>query len=328
MVWRILKWLVLVLVVTVGGGLAFLTMRSPDMRPAPSIKVESTPERLARGKYLFAVDGCISCHSVTDDTRFGFPVAAGGLGKGKPFPELPGTIAAPNLTSDPETGAARFTDGQLIRAIREGIGHDNRVLFPMMPYSEYRELSDEDVQSLVAYIRTLPPIRNSQPPNKVMFPVNLFIKSMPKKVESVPPTDRSDPKAYGKYLTKVNGCYFCHTPFENNQSVESKAFSGGHVFELAKDARVVTANLTPDQETGLGKWTDAEFIAKFAEYKDYAANGPPKIDLQHNTVMPWLELSQTPEEDLKAIFAYLRTVPAISNAVVIHPDAPEEKKQQ
>jgi hypothetical protein len=296
------------------------------MRVAPGIKVESTPERVARGKYLFGVCGCIACHSVTDETRFGFPVVEGGLGKGREMPGLPGTIAAPNLTSDPETGAGRFTDGQLIRAIREGIGHDDRVLFPMMPYAEYREMSDADVQSLVAFIRTLPPIRNPLPPSKVMFPVNLFIKSIPKTVESVPSIDRSDPKKYGAYLTKVNGCYFCHTPFENNQLVTSKALAGGHVFELGKDARVLTANLTPDTETGIGKWTEAQFLAKFAEYKDYAANGPPKIDLAHNTVMPWLELSQTAEEDLKSIFAYLRTVPPIHNAIVIHPDAPEEKK--
>jgi mono/diheme cytochrome c family protein len=327
MVWRILKWVLGVIVVVLGGGLAFLSLRSPDMRQAPSIKVESTPERVARGKYLFRIDGCFSCHSVTDQTRFGFPVTEGGLGEGQPMPQLPGTIASANLTSDPETGAARFTDGQLIRAIREGIGHDDRVLFPMMPYSEYREMSDEDVQSLVAYIRTLPPIRNALPPSKVMFPVNLFIKSLPKVVESIPSPDRSDPKKYGQYLTKVNGCYFCHTPFESNKLVESKPFAGGHIFELGKDARVATANLTQDMETGIGKWTEDQFLAKFAEYKDYAANGPPQIDLVHNTVMPWIPLTEMPQEDLKAVFAYLRTVPAINNAIVIHPDAPEEKKK-
>ena len=69
-------------------------------------------------------------------------------------------------------------------------------------------------------------------------------------------------------------------------------------------------------------------MAKFAEYRDYAANGPPKIPLALNTTMPWLELSQTPAEDLKAIFAYLRTLPAIHNAVVLHPDAPEEKERR
>ncbi len=326
MVRRILLRVLGLIAVVIVGGLAFLSLRSPDMRAAPSIQVERTPERIARGRHTFAVSGCIACHSVSDQTRFGFPPVEGGLAKGQPVPG-PGTIVAPNLTSDPETGAARFTDGQLIRAIREGIGHDDRVLFPMMPYSEYRQMSDEDVQALVAFIRTLPPIRNPLPTSKVMFPVNLFIKFMPKVVESVPSIPRSDTKKYGAYLAKINGCYFCHTPFESNQTVEAKAFSGGHVFELGKDARVVSANLTPDKDTGLGKWAEEQFLAKFAEYKDYAANGPPKIDLVHNTVMPWLEQSQSPAEDLKAIFAYLQTVPAISNAVVLHPDAPDEKKK-
>jgi hypothetical protein len=80
-------------------------------------------------------------------------------------------------------------------------------------------------------------------------------------------------------------------------------------------------------ETGIGKWTEDQFLAKFAEYKDYAANSPPQIDLVHNTVMPWIPLTEMPQEDLKAVFAYLRTVPAINNAIVIHPDAPEEKKK-
>lgn len=327
MLWRILKWLVSIIVVVVGGGLAFLALRPVNMRAAPAMTVERTPERVARGKHLFGVCGCIACHSALDETRFGFPPLENGLAKGRSIPELPGTIAAPNLTSDPETGAARYTDGQLIRAIREGIGHDDRVLFPMMPYSEYRAMSDEDVQSVVAYIRTLPPIRNPLPPSKVMFPVNLFIKSLPQTVESVPSVDRSNPQKYGEYITKVNGCYFCHTPFEKNELITGKALSGGHVFEIGKDARVVTANLTPDTETGLGKWTEQQFLDKFAEYKDYAANGPPKIDLPHNTVMPWLQLSATPAEDLKAIFAYLRSVPAIHNAVVTHPDAPEATKK-
>jgi len=261
-----------------------------------------------------------------DETRFGFPVVEGGLAKGKLIPGLPGTIPAPNLTSDPETGAGNWSDGQLIRAIREGIGHDERVLFPMMPYTEYGALSDDDVQAIVAYIRVIPPVRNQLPAAKVRFPVNLFIKSVPKVVESVPSVDPSDPVKYGAYLAKVMGCYFCHTPFESNQTVASKPFAGGHEFPLGPNARVRSANLTQDRDTGIGKWTEEQFLAKFAEYKDYAANGPPKIDLEHNTVMPWLADSQLAPADLKAIFAYLRTVPAIPNAVILHPDAPEEKE--
>ena len=129
-------------------------------------------------------------------------------------------------------------------------------------------------------------------------------------------------------LAKIYGCYFCHTPFENNQLAESKPFAGGHVFNLGKDGRAVSANLTPDTETGPGKWTEDRFIAKFAEYKEYAANGPPKIPLALNTTMPWLELSQTPAEDLKTIFARLRAVPVIHNAVVLQPRRARRKGKE
>jgi hypothetical protein len=85
---------------------------------------------------------------------------------------FPGAISAPNLTPDPETGAANWTDDQIARAIREGIKHDDTTLFPMMPYPLYRNLSDEDLASVVVYLRSLPPVRNSLAPTKVNFPIN------------------------------------------------------------------------------------------------------------------------------------------------------------
>ena len=189
-------------------------------------------------------------------------------------------------------------------------------------------MSDDDVQAVVAFIRTLPPVRHALPKTKVAFPVNLFIKFVPKAVDSVPAVDRGDAKRHGAYLAKVSGCYFCHTPFDGRQSMADKPFSGGHEFELEKGARVVSANLTPDLETGIGKWTEDQFLAKFAEYKEYAEKGPPKIGMVHNTVMPWLELTEASSSDLKAIFAHLRTLPPIRNAVVLHPDAPGEKENR
>ena len=323
---------VLAVALGAGGGLAFLYFRPPAMVPAPNIAVDRSEARVARGKYLFShVSGCIGCHSETDETRFGGPLTDGVLGKGKKFPldaGTPGSLTAPNITADPETGAASWTDGQILRAMREGIGHDDRVLFPMMPYDSYAFMSDRDAQAVVAFVRTLPAARNPLPKTKIDFPVNLLIKFAPKPVGSVAEPNRADPVAYGKYLSNLAGCRFCHTPEKNNAPIAGREFAGGHEFPITPQARSVSVNLTPDAETGIGKLTEAQFLDKFQSYKDYAAKGSPKVAPELNTVMPWLYYSGMEPDDLKAIFAYLKTLPAISNAVVSHPDAPEEKAKK
>ncbi|MBK5294674.1 MAG: c-type cytochrome [Acidobacteriia bacterium] len=315
----------LFIVLAVSALLGTLALRSPAMAPPSNIEVQRTPERVARGKYLFEVlSSCADCHSEVDDSRFGFPVKPGGLAKGKVFPAasgLPGTIVPSNLTQDPETGTGNWTDGELIRAIREGIGRDGRALFPLMPYHEYRYMSDEDVQSLVAYMRTLRPVRNALPKTKIQFPVNLLIKGAPQPVGTVASPDRSNPVAYGKYAARIAGCQFCHTPVENDQTVEGKDFSGGHSFQLDKGVVVVSANLTPDPETGTGRWTEQQFLDKFYQYKEYAEKGSPRVAITENTIMPWLGLAKLEPDDLKAIFAYLKTVPPIQNAVETKPSA-------
>lgn len=327
---KILASLLLLAVVVVGGGLAYLYFKPVNMRAASDLTVERTPERIARGSYLFNhVSSCAYCHSPSDEKRFAYPMIPGGMGQGRvvPDPTLPGTIVASNITPDTETGAGRWTDGQLLRAIREGIGHDGRVLFPVMPYTFFRNLSDEDAYSIIAYMRTLPQGSSSLPATTVKFPVNLFIKFIPSPVGKVPPADRADPVAWGRYLVDIAGCKFCHSPVEMDGSpVKGKEFSGGHSFQLTAGARAVTPNLTPDRDTGTGTWSEAEWIEKFTQYKDYAANGSPVVEPNMNTAMPWLNFSNLETGDLHAIFAYLRTVPPVKNAVVTHPDSPEEQR--
>src|SRR5262245_53250810 len=168
MVKKLLLTVLILLVVFLGGGFAYLSMRQPHQKPAPNIKVPMTPGRIARGEYLFQhLSDCDGCHSQRDFTKVGGPVVPSGRARGNVLPSLilglPGTVVAPNLTPDPETGLGLWTDGEKIRAIREGVDKDGRALFPMMPYSAYRNLNDEDVESLVAYLNSLPPIRNPLP---------------------------------------------------------------------------------------------------------------------------------------------------------------------
>ncbi|MEZ5351470.1 MAG: cytochrome c [Bryobacteraceae bacterium] len=311
------------------GALAALYLRPVAVAPPAGLTVDRSLEHVERGRYLFLRHACVDCHSEVDGTRFGYPPIEGGLAKGRVMPAemgLPGTVVAANLTPDAETGIGNWSDGHLIRAIREGIGHDDRVLFPLMPYTEYAMMSDADVQAIVAYLRSLPPVRNRLPHTEIRFPVNLMIKSMPKPVGSVAEPNREDPLAYGKYLVKTAGCEFCHTPVNKGEFDVGRLYGGGQEFLLALNTRVVSANISPHEQTGIGRWSEQEFLDKFAQYRGYADNGSPVVEPAMNTVMPWLAYSRMEEGDLKAIFAYLKTANPVDQAVVTHPDATEEMK--
>src|SRR3954467_12524654 len=172
------------------AGASYFVFREPTTAPPLDIKVEMTPERIARGKYIFTLSDCNGCHSGRDFSRFDGPVIESQRGQGVEFPKemgLPGRIASRNITMDVETGIGGWTDGEKIRAIREGISRDGSMLFPMMPYARFRNMSDEDVQSLVAYLNTLPPVKHKVEPSQVAFPVSMLVKSVPQPAGSVPP---------------------------------------------------------------------------------------------------------------------------------------------
>ena len=122
--------------------------------------------------------------------------------------------------------------------------------------------------------------------------------------------------AYGKYLVTVASCADCHTPLERGQPVPGKEFAGGRLFAFAgSPLRVYTANITPDNDTGIGVWTEERFVQKFRSYKPYAESGPPEVGPESFTLMPWLAFCKLTDEDLSAMYAYLRTVRPVSNAV-------------
>src|SRR5437870_6330046 len=144
-------------------------------------KFEATSARLARGKYLVdGVNGCFGCHTDADWSKPGAPPVAGREGSGHIWADqdLP-WLVAPNITPDKETGAGNWTDDMLGRAIREGIGHDGRTLFPFMPYPHYREMSDEDLASVIVYLRSVPSIKNELPTTQMPFPLKYLVNNMP-----------------------------------------------------------------------------------------------------------------------------------------------------
>jgi hypothetical protein len=192
-----------------------------------------------------------------------------------------------------------------------------------MPYPAYRNMSDEDVESVVAYMNSLPPVKHAVPLTKLDFPVNLMIKFGPEPAGVVKPPDTSNRVKHGEYLATIGGCAGCHTPADKGKPLPGKFLAGGEKFETTLGT-VFSANITPDMETGTGKWSEEFFLKKFYDYKDYAASGPPPLQGPHAfTLMPWLSFSQLPPEHLGAIYAYLRTVPAVKNSVETHPGAPK-----
>src|SRR4051794_31352344 len=278
---RILLTVLAIVILVPAGGLAYLYLRKPATAPPSGVKVAMTPERIARGRYLFeGILDCDGCHSQRDFTRVDGPVVPEGRGRGNVLsewiPSLPGRVVAPNITPDSETGLGQWTDGEKIRAIREGIGRDGRALFPMMGYQGFAHMSDDDVQSLVAYMNTLAPVRNPLPATKLDFPVNLLVKGAPKPTPSVAAPNASDRLKFGEYLVTIGGCVGCHTPEEKGSPVAGREYSGGQMFDAPAYGKVYSANITPDLETGIGKWSEDFFVKKFYDYREYAVNGPPK----------------------------------------------------
>jgi mono/diheme cytochrome c family protein len=293
-------------------------LRRTAAAPASAITVATTSSRIARGRYIFEhVADCNGCHSTRDYGRLGGPVIGAGRGQGArmlPEPGIPGALVAPNITSDPDTGLGRWTDGEKIRAIREGIGRDGRTLFPVMPYSSYRRMSDEDVQALVAYMNTLPPVRNSLPRSRVNFLVANYVKRWPRPAGQVPDPDLANPIRYGEYLVSMASCVSCHSPLRLGRPRGSSLFAGGRLFDTAS-GRVRSPNITPDLETGIGKWSEQDFLKRFQLYSRFAENGSPRLQREGPSPMPWLGLSQLDAGDLRAIYAYLRTVPPVRNRI-------------
>lgn len=315
---------VLTIVALAAIGVSWLALRKPAQRPASAERIEATPERVARGAYLVNhVADCLGCHS-EHTLAYGFPIKPGREGAGGIVWDekmgFPGRLAAANLTPDPETGLGKWSDGEILRAMREGVDRNGDALFPIMPYAHLRNLSDDDAKAIVAYLRTLRPIRYEKPKKQLNVPLNFIEKFIPQPLEGrVTAPDPNDSVAYGRYLTRIGGCYECHTPHDNKGPIEAQAFSGGWEM-IGPWGRNVTANLTPHPDTFVGRATKAEFIGRFRAFANFTAANAPAAPKGRNTVMPWIELSGMTDHDLGAIYDYLKTVTPVAKKVNTFPD--------
>ncbi|HLW98918.1 MAG TPA: hypothetical protein VKR82_09745 [Candidatus Acidoferrales bacterium] len=311
---KVLGWLLLVLILLLPVAITFTIGWRPFIGPRTRALTprtfESTPERLARGKYLAEnVSGCVFCHTPHDWTVVSPPSTLPNLGAGEVIPEtdLPGRVVAPNLTPDRETGAGSWTDDQLARAIREGVGHDGRALFPFMPYQHYASLSDEDLASIIVYLRALPPVRNPLPATDIIFPVKYLIRNVPQPLTApVPPPDLSTPEKRGAYMANEGACSDCHTPADDHGvPLPGLDFAGGFIL-VGPWGRVASANLTPDP-SGIPYYDTKMFI-------DTIRTGSVRAR-RLNPIMPSDVYRGMTDEDLSAIFAFLKTLKPVRHHV-------------
>jgi mono/diheme cytochrome c family protein len=250
------------------------------------------PSEVERGKYLVTIGICESCHTPKDASGHAVPsryLAGGGK---------VGGLNTPNLTSDRETGLGNWTDAQIIDAIRNGKRPDGAAVRPPMGVFFYRDLSDNDMRAIVAYLRTVPAIENkverlpSRGPDPVYAPV-----------AHVAEADRSDVKVYGKYLAQtVEHCFQCHTPRKDGRPDLTKLGAGGNTYTAPGGGTVVASNITPAR---LSSWTDAQI--KAAIVKGVRPDGGQLVP-----VMDFELYAQMKPEDLDMLVGYLRTIEPVT----------------
>ena len=259
------------------------------------------PELIARGKYLVTAGDCVACHTAPGGKPF-----AGNYRLNTPI----GAIFTPNLTPDPETGLGKWDYATFERAFRQGIGDGGEYLYPAFPFGWYTKVTDEDTRAIFAYLKSLPPVNEARKDNEIPFPFNVRTALITWRTAFFT-NDRfkPDPQASaevnrGGYLVEGLGhCGMCHNERKlvGNSSLAGR-FGGGVIDGW------YAPNITPDDHQGIGGWTD-EQVATYLKTgtapgdRPGVAAGPMRQAIEES-------LSQMTDADLKAMVAYLRTIPA------------------
>jgi mono/diheme cytochrome c family protein len=319
---RLLKILGLVLgaVVLLAGGFAlYVAIDGIPRYPVEKIDlhVEATPARLERGKKL-ATLLCAGCHLNPTTRQL----------TGKHMSDAPpqfGVIYSPNITRHPTKGIGSWTDGELAYLLRTGVKRDGRYAPPWM--SKLPHLSDEDLASIIVFLRSDDPLvapADVDPPGvpqpsfltKVLCHTVFRKLPYPSRPIVAPPI--SDRVAHGRYLAVALDCDGCHSAdFATRNITEPEKsvgfFGGGNTLRDLRGLPIRSANLTPDEETGIGRWSEENF--RRALQDGFRPDGSP---LRY----PMVPLPELSTEETGAIYAFFRTVPKIRNSVPRQRSAP------
>ncbi|MEO8884574.1 MAG: cytochrome C [Mucilaginibacter sp.] len=308
----------LIIIVLIGiVAVSYITLALPNVGPAEDIKVQITPQRIERGKYLaLHVSACLDCHSAHDWTKLGGPVDTTMLGSGGEVFDagqgFPGKVIVPNITP---FNLKSWTDGEIFRAATTGVKKDGSPIFPLMPWKYYSKMDREDIYSIIAYLRTLKPIENTHPKAKLDFPLNILVHTMPQKATLGTKPAAADTIKYGEYLVQSAACKDCHSQDNNGEILPGMEFAGGKEFKINGHS-LKSANITPDAVTGIGNWTKQQFIARFRVLNDVSKAPTINKARDFQTLMPWWQYSKMTDGDLSSIYAYLKTVKPVSNTVI------------
>jgi mono/diheme cytochrome c family protein len=308
---KVLRYGAAILGLTIAGVVAVIQLRWDRTFEAPltNLKASTDSAAIERGRYLaYGPAHCAGCHTSsaeTDRVKAGEPVPMAG---GFEFAIPPGTFRTPNLTPDPETGIGRYTDEQLARMIRYGVRHDGRAGLPFM---EFQDLADDDVVALLSFLRAQPAVKREVPEHDVNFMGRAILAFLIRPIgpKGTPPAraPRGPTVEHGEYLTRtIAGCHACHTKRNMmDGSFIGPDFAGGTTMVDEKDAtrQFVTPNLTPDPRTGrIANWTEDQFVNRIRAGRVFESSH-----------MPWEAFAKMSDDDLRAIYRYLRTIPPIVN---------------
>lgn len=318
---KIIGVLVVVLLVAAAAGVGYLYTAYPDVPVDDAYRITPSPEVLARGRYLNDhVTGCTACHTPRDWTRFSGPIKAELLGTGGDRFDLgpAGVLYARNITP---AAIGAWSDGELHRAVTGGVSRDGTPLFPLMPYPHFGAMAEDDVHAVLAYVRSLKAIESAVPDRALNFPLNLIVRTIPAAAQPQARPSPDDKLAYGRYMLRSWLCGDCHTPIdEQGTPLPGMDFAGGMTL-VETGYRVNSANITPDADTGIGTWTEQQFIDKFKAFDGVPPAVLSEAERRQNTPMPWWAYAGMTREDLAAIYAALRAQKPVVNRVTKFLDA-------
>ena len=269
------------------------------------------PADVARGKYIFGAAGGCGCH--TD------PKGHANAG-GKKFEGAFGTVYAPNITPDRQTGIGGWTDEQIITAIRLGRRPNGEHILPVHPFTSFNGMAEEDLKALVGFLRSVPPANRANTPKKITVPMfeSVFLPAWLMTFaskETPPPAAPVAGLPRGEYLVRAVGhCGECHTPRSAmTMAVDNARFLAGNSKKTGPEGQAAP-NITPDKATGLGDWTEEQIVTYLGTGNrpdGDVAGGLMGTNIQ-GTVAGYKDMTRA---DLQAVARYLKAIPPVKNKI-------------
>jgi mono/diheme cytochrome c family protein len=272
---------------------------------AAAIAIRDGADPLTHGRYLVeTIAGCGNCHTphLPDGSLDESLAFAGAFVIEEPVFKA----YARNITPDMETGIGSWSEAEIVKAVREGIRPDGKVLGPPMSFGWYRDISDTDARAIAVYLKSLRPIRNVVPESTFQIPLPGYGPPL----TSVPDVPKTDIVKYGEYLAgPIGHCMDCHTTYVMGAIDMAQLGRGGNVYArpFIYDWAAVSANITSHPTAGLGAWTDAEIKRAITE----------GISRDGRTLLPFMPYGlykKMEPSDLDAVVAYLRSLPPLGPA--------------